>query len=99
MLQPPPFSRASQLILGAVSRRRLYGSIPKGAPTHLVLGILRDPVQTRHAQLELARLGELAEAGPHRDEVWAGYGRGEVEDGEGEVVDPDSQLRLRMDVL
>lgn len=44
--------------------------------THLVFCILRQPVQTRYAQLELARLGEFAETCSQGDEVRASDGGG-----------------------
>lgn len=40
------------------------------AQSYLVFGIPRKPVEAGYAELELARLAELAHARPERDEVW-----------------------------
>lgn len=56
-------------------------------PTHLVFGIFRQPVQTRHAEFKFTRLAEFTKACTERDEVGSRDGYGHVEHGEGEVVD------------
>ncbi len=67
----------------AVQERHL----PVRLHPHLVAGVRRNDVQRRDVQSELARLGELAEAGAEREEVRARDTGGEVGEGEAHVVD------------
>lgn len=64
----------------------------RASSTHLVLGVLGQPVEGGHAELELARLGELAHAGAERDEVGTGHRGREVEHREREVVHTGTQV-------
>ena len=62
------------------------GALAVGLDPHLVARVRRHHVQRRDVQPELARLGELADAGAQRQEVLARYRGGQVGDVQRHVV-------------
>lgn len=81
ILAPPPHVRLDHIT--AVQEWHFAISLNP----HLVPRVRRDHVQRRDVQPELARLGELAQAGAEREEIGSRDRGREVGEREGHVVD------------
>lgn len=81
ILAPPANVRLDHI--APVEKRHLA----VGLDPYLVARVRRDYVQRRHVQPELARLGELAQAGPKREQIRPRDRRGQVGERQRHIVD------------